>query len=83
LSAAADADVESAVAELIVLVLKVPAGKYPQLVRGEVPEWDSLKHMELIFVLEDSFGVQFGEDEFASLSSPGAIARSIRNHRAA
>ena len=83
MSATADADVENAVAGCILLVLKVPAGKYAELVRGDVPEWDSLKHMELIFVLEDNFGVQFGEDEFASLDSPGAIARSIRKHRAA
>ena len=83
MSATADAQVESEVADLILLVLKLPSGRYTDLVRGDIAEWDSLKHMELIFVLEDRFGVEFAEEEFATLVSPKAIARSIRAHRAA
>jgi acyl carrier protein len=75
--------IERQVRELILLVLKVPADKYAALLRADVSEWDSLKHMELVFALEDRFGVEFREDEFAKLDSPSSIAAKIRARRAA
>ena len=69
--------IESKVREIILLVLKVPANQYAALVRADVAEWDSLKHMELVFALEDQFGVQFDEGEFGKLVSPSAIAAMI------
>lgn len=48
-----------------------------ELTRSEVPEWDSLKHMELVFALEDKYGVRFDESEFAKLTSPAAILSLI------
>lgn len=40
--------------------------------------WDSLRHMTLIFAIEDGFGVRFDDDEIASLTSVGSIELAIR-----
>ncbi|MCX7672529.1 MAG: acyl carrier protein [Thiobacillaceae bacterium] len=52
--------------------------KQPQLTlqakRQEVPQWDSLRHVELMFALEDAFGVEFTAEELALLDSGEAIA---------
>ena len=36
--------------------------------KADLPEWDSLRHVELIFALEDSFGVAVPRDKIADLS---------------
>lgn len=73
---------EEAIWDLTVRVLSVPPDRYQNLMRANVPEWDSLKHMELVFALEDEFGVRFDEAEFPALSSPSAIAKIIAKHLA-
>ena len=37
--------------------------------REALPVWDSLKHVDLIFAVEDEFGVTFGEEEMAELKT--------------
>ena len=41
------------------------------------PRWDSLRHMTLIFAIEDAFGVQFDDDELPKLTSVAAIQRAL------
>lgn len=41
------------------------------------PKWDSLRHMNLIFAIEDSFGVRFTDDELPNLISVAAIERVL------
>jgi len=67
---------------LLLRILEIPPGKYSILERGAVEEWDSLKHMELIFSLEECYGVQFDESEFMSLTSPAAIWSAVQKHLA-
>ncbi len=38
-----------------------------------VSGWDSLKHISLVFALEEEFGVQFPEDQLTSLTSAARI----------
>lgn len=45
--------------------------------RKNLPQWDSLKHVEIIFAVEDAFGVQFSEEELFELDSVENIAASI------
>lgn len=71
------------VAALLLRVLEIPADRYPELERDNVAEWDSLKHMEVVFCLEERFGVRFAENEFKALTSPSAILSRIRSHLAA
>jgi acyl carrier protein len=48
-----------------------------EVVRKNEPAWDSLKHVELIFMLEDEFGVEFDEDTMAKLDSTTAILAAL------
>ena len=75
-------DLEAEINELIRQVLKLPSMDRGALFRSELAQWDSLKHMELVFALEDRYGVQFDEAEFPTLVSTDAIAAALRRHRA-
>ena len=74
---------ESDVRDLLLRILKLADAPVAGLVRAEVGGWDSLKHMEIVFALEDRYGVQFDESEFAALDSPAAIAATLQRHLAA
>lgn len=49
--------------------------------RKNTPQWDSLKHIEVIFALEDELGWQFSEEELADLDSVNSILdRALTRH---
>lgn len=39
--------------------------------------WDSLRHMNLIFAIEGTFGVRFSDDQMSSLTSVGKIREAL------
>jgi acyl carrier protein len=41
------------------------------------PRWDSLRHMNLIFALEEAYGVRFTDDEIPLLTSVRAIESAL------
>lgn len=45
------------------------------------PKWDSLRHMNIIFAVEDGFGVRFNDDEISLLTSIGAIEKALDSRR--
>lgn len=77
------AQIESEVRELILRLLRLADDPHREIRRASVDQWDSLKHMEIVFALEDRYGVRFDESEFAELDSPAAIAGALRRHLAA
>jgi acyl carrier protein len=44
-----------------------------------IPEWDSLRHVTLLFRIEDEFGVEFKGDEAASIANVGELEALLRN----
>lgn len=44
---------------------------------ADVPGWDSVEHVNLMFTLEDEFGVQFRGNELAELPDIGALKRYL------
>ena len=44
-----------------------------QLAPEEVPNWDSIGHMNLVATLEQEFNLQFEVDEIMEMSSPQKI----------
>ena len=51
--------------------------------RENTPQWDSLKHIEIVFALEDELGIEFSEEEMASLDSVAKIVdRTLKSHAA-
>lgn len=44
---------------------------------ADVPGWDSLEHITLMFSLEDEFGMQFVGNELAETENIGALERLL------
>lgn len=66
------------VRQLITEVLHLPAEKVTDgLSFGDVPEWDSLGHMDLLMTLEERYGIPLDEELIARLISIEAICREI------
>jgi acyl carrier protein len=68
---------------LIAEALQVPVDQVvPTLAFGDIPQWDSMGHMEIIMLLEVQFGVEINADTIAQLTSVPAIcevlARSVQ-----
>lgn len=49
----------------------------PDLAFGDIPQWDSLGHMEVMLQLEEKFGVSVDADTIAELISIPAICDYI------
>lgn len=47
----------------------VTAEQLPGLAYQEIPEWDSVGHMQLIAALEDAFDIMFDTDDIIDFSS--------------
>lgn len=54
----------------------------PDLAFGDLPQWDSLGHMEVMMRLEDEFGIEINADTIAELVSIPEITKYIeeQNH---
>jgi len=70
-------DLERDVRALVATVLKLPVTPDAPVARNACAAWDSLKHVEIVFALEDRFNVQFDEDEFPRMDSTNAIADMV------
>jgi acyl carrier protein len=74
---------EADVRALLRTILGVPPEQDAELRRADLDAWDSLKHMEIVFALEDRYGVRFHESEFALLTTSAAIMTALRKRLAA
>lgn len=54
-----------------------PESLAPECSRDNLEAWDSLKHMYIILALEEEFGIEFGDEEIAELSSIGDLMSAI------
>jgi acyl carrier protein len=58
--------------------LRVEAGDIgPQTEFGDLPQWDSMGHMEVMVALEKAFGVEITADTITELVSIPAICTHI------
>jgi len=49
--------------------------------RSDLPEWDSLRHVELVFELEERFGLQIPPEAVAALfSDTDTVIAYLRTH---
>ncbi len=66
------------VRRLVAEVLRLPIEQvHDGLSFGDVTEWDSLGHMDLLMTLEERYGVPLDEELIARLTSIGEICREI------
>lgn len=63
---------------IFVEILQVPSDRIHAGTSTETEaEWDSLRHMNLIFAIEDTFGIRFDDDEIATLTSIQKIEKAL------
>jgi acyl carrier protein len=55
----------------------------PSLTAGDVPEWDSFNHINLIVAIESRFGIKFQTAELESMHTVGHLADLIQSKLAA
>lgn len=51
--------------------------------RDNTPAWDSLRHIEVVFSLEDELGLEFSESEQIELLGVQRIVDIVMRHHAA
>jgi acyl carrier protein len=71
------AEIQEAVAELLSISLERQVARAESVTRDSDPKWDSVKHVELILMLEEHFGVQFSEEEMGAMRSFDEIVQAI------
>jgi acyl carrier protein len=74
--------IQAAVAELLSVSVGRQVAVTESVTRDSEPTWDSLKHVELVLMLEEHFGVQFNEQEMAGLNTSDQIVRAIEQKHA-
>ena len=55
----------------------------PDTSTENTPQWDSLRHIELIFAVEDACAVQFDKDELADLTSVASLIAAVQRRHPA
>jgi acyl carrier protein len=73
----ADSPVAVATLKVLSSTLGLALDPAAPISRETVAAWDSIKHVDLIFALEDEFGVQFSEAEMAELTDYRQIVASV------
>lgn len=70
---------EQKLKNLLIELFKLKDGEITDsLTMEDLEAWDSLKHMELIVAIEETFGLELTADEIVSMRSVGEIKRVIR-----
>ena len=65
--------------EVLAQALEVPADMVvADLQFGDLPQWDSMGHMEVMMHLEEHFGIEINADTIAALTSIPAICKYIQ-----
>ena len=60
-------------------VFQVPVSEITEGTSNDtLPGWDSLQHLNLIVVLEETFGIEFSEEEMENLLSFANIREYIK-----
>jgi len=70
---------DSGIDQLIARVLEIPEqGITDELSFQSIPQWDSMKHLELISALEEAYDVEIEAEQIVELSQVAAIRAFVR-----
>ena len=71
-------NIEEKVKEIIAKVLEVPADQINEdTAIGDIPEWDSLSHIQIISAIEKEFGFHFTPDVMMDLEDVSDISAAV------
>lgn len=69
--------------DVIARLFEVPAGSLSDdTASGDVPEWDSLGHVNLVLELESAFGVRLSTEDALVMKSVGQVKKVLRERGA-
>jgi acyl carrier protein len=71
-------DVEATVREVMGLLFEPGELHEGNVTRADTPSWDSLKHVELVFAVEDACQVSLEESDLGELDSLDDIVAAVR-----
>ena len=54
----------------------------PEMTADDIPGWDSIAHIHLIFAVEEEFGIKLSTQDLESLDDIGALQAAIARHLA-
>jgi len=67
---------------LLAEVFEVPEGTItPDMSFGDIPQWDSMGHMNLMMILEEKFGVEVSAEVIGGLTNVPIICDFLESHR--
>lgn len=70
---------ETSIREVLVEALQIDSDLFtPELSFGDLPQWDSLGHMEVMMRLEEHYGIEINADTIASLTSVPKITEYLQ-----
>ncbi|MCB0332934.1 MAG: acyl carrier protein [Bdellovibrionales bacterium] len=65
---------------LLVEVLRIPSDQLAdELTMQDVEEWDSLRQMELIVAVEETFQIELSGDDIANMASISGIRKTVES----
>lgn len=71
---------EETIKQIIAEVLKVDAALIEEdLPVGDIPEWDSLRHLALIATLSEEFSIEFSSEELAEIEDVSDIVELVKS----
>ncbi|MDQ1287072.1 MAG: acyl carrier protein [Actinomycetota bacterium] len=51
-----------------------------ELTAADVPAWDSVAHINLMFTIESQFGVEFSDEQLNGFKNVGELRRHVTEH---
>jgi len=73
-------EIEAEVLNILQTILRRQLAGLDGISRKTVMGWDSLKHIEIMFALEDHFRLEFSESQLADLDTLEKIVEAIDQH---
>ena len=52
----------------------------PDMTADDVPAWDSISHIQLVFAVEEEFGIKLTMQDLEALDDVGALQAAILRH---
>jgi len=75
-------DLLDKVRAVIAGILQVPIEEItPEITFGDIPQWDSMGHMEVLLALEENFGVAVNAETISELVSLPLIIEHITQNK--
>lgn len=73
-------EIAAIVLQRIATALGRPVGLHEDVRQTEDPSWDSLKHMEIMLMIEEAFGIVLDPEDFALMTSVEACVIRVTAH---